>query len=73
MATFIRAVENNITKRTTYRYISENKDLGQISLADLEDYIDTDMEIEFNGKKIGINDYLGESICFTARQRGHSF
>ena len=73
MATFIRAVESNITKTTTYRYISENKDLGQISLADLEDYIDTDMEIDFNGEKIGINDYFGESICFAVRQRGHSF
>ena len=45
----------------------------KLSTQDLMDFVDTDIPFYYNGKKMNLNDYLGESRCFAARQSGHSF
>ncbi len=45
----------------------------KLSTQDLMDFIDTDIPFYYNDKKMSLNDYLGESRCFAARQSGHSF
>lgn len=45
----------------------------KLSTQDLMDFVDTDIPLYFNDKKMSVNDYLGESRCFAARQSGHSF
>lgn len=45
----------------------------KLSTQDLMDFVDTDIPLYFNDKKMSVNDYLGESRCFVARQSGHSF
>ncbi|MCT7647524.1 hypothetical protein [Aliarcobacter butzleri] len=39
----------------------------EISRQDLIDFVDTDIPFIYDGRKINLNDYLGESICFSAR------
>jgi hypothetical protein len=45
----------------------------KLSTQDLMDFVDTDIPFYYNDKKMNLNDYLGESRCFAARQSGHSF
>ena len=45
----------------------------KLSTQDLMDFVDTDIPFYYNDKKMSVNDYLGESRCFAARQVGHSF
>ena len=45
----------------------------KLSTQDLMDFVDTDIPFYYNDKKMSLNDYLGESRCFAARQVGHSF
>ena len=45
----------------------------KLSTQGLMDFVDTDIPFYYNGKKMNLNDYLGESRCFAARQSGHSF
>ena len=49
---------------------------GQISKLlrqDLMDFVDTDIPFFYEDKRMNINDYLGESTCFTARVANHSY
>ena len=45
----------------------------KLSTQDLMDFVDTDIPFYYNDKKMSVNDYLGESRFFAARQSGHSF
>jgi hypothetical protein len=65
---------NEHTHYTSFKLISDDSNDGELlSRSDLEDFVDTDIEVVFNNKRININNYLGDSVCFQARQRGHSF
>jgi hypothetical protein len=45
----------------------------KLSRQDLMDFVDTDIPFFYGDKKISINEYLGESSCFTARVANHSY
>lgn len=45
----------------------------KLSTQDLMDFVDTDIPLLYKDKQMSVNDYLGESRCFAARQVGHSF
>lgn len=45
----------------------------QLSRQDLMDFVDTDIPFFYEEKKININDYLGDSACFSARVSTHSY
>ena len=44
-----------------------------LSTQDLMDFVDSDIPLFYEDKVMNVNEYLGESRCFTARQIGHSF
>ena len=47
--------------------------ISKLSRQDLMDFVDTDIPFFYGDKKISINEYLGESSCFTARVANHSY
>ncbi len=66
---------NEHSHYTSFKFIADdNSNDGELlSRSDLEDFVDTDIEVVFENERININNYLGDSVCFQARQRGHSF
>ncbi|MDX9798470.1 MAG: hypothetical protein RBT05_06405 [Bacteroidales bacterium] len=47
--------------------------ISKLSKQDLMDFVDTEIPFFYEDKKININDYLGESSCFSARVSTHSY
>ena len=47
--------------------------ISKLSRQDLMDFVDTEIPFFYGDKKISINEYLGESSCFTARVANHSY
>ena len=45
----------------------------KLSTQDLIDFVDTDIPLIYDGKEMTVNDYLGESRCFTARVASHGY
>ena len=45
----------------------------KLSTQDLMDFVDTDIPLIYDGKEMTVNDYLGESRCFTARVASHGY
>ena len=45
----------------------------KLSTSDLIDFVDSDIPLHYKDEVMCVNDYLGESRCFAARQSGHSF
>lgn len=38
-----------------------------LTTSDLSDFVDSDIDFFYDGVKSSVNDYLGESVCFSAR------
>lgn len=38
-----------------------------LTRSDLSDFVDSDIDFFYDGNKSSVNDYLGESECFSAR------
>lgn len=56
----------------SYRLVTQYGE-EHLSSAELEDFVDSDLPLIYDGREMSINDYLGDSRCFAARQKGHSF
>lgn len=48
-------------------------DRVELSRQDLMDFVDTDIPLFYKGERISINDYLGDSACFSARVLSHYY
>ena len=48
-------------------------DCVELSRQDLMDFVDTDIPLFYKDEIISINDYLGDSACFSARVAAHSY
>ena len=47
--------------------------ISKLSRQDLMDFVDTEIPFFYKDQEMNINDYLGESSCFTARVATHSY
>ena len=47
--------------------------ISKLSRQDLMDFVDTDIPLFYKDEIISINDYLGDSACFSARVAAHSY
>jgi hypothetical protein len=47
--------------------------ISKLSKQDLMDFVDTDIPLFYKDEIISINDYLGDSACFSARVAAHSY
>lgn len=44
-----------------------------LTTQDLMDFVDTDVPLYYKDEKMSVNDYLGESRCFSARVASSSY
>ena len=70
MGKIIAKLSNGILLGFELEYEEGNLEL---STQDLMDFVDTDIPLIYNGKEMSVNDYLGESRCFTARVANHGY
>lgn len=50
-----------------------NEGNEELSKQDLMDFVDTDIPLFYNEEKMSVNQYLGESRCFSARLANSSY
>ena len=50
-----------------------NEGNEELSKQDLMDFVDTDIPLFYNEEKMSINQYLGESRCFSSRLANSSY
>ena len=53
----------------SYRLVTQYGE-EHLTSAELEDFVDSDLPLIYDGQEMSINDCLGDSRCFAARQRG---
>ena len=52
---------------TGFKYIYDEGESYLTTAKLIECFVDSDIPLYFGDEKTTVNDYLGESICFTAR------
>lgn len=50
-----------------------NEGNEELSKQDLMDFVDTDIPLFYNEEKMSVNQYLGESRCFSSRLANSSY
>ncbi|MCT7563340.1 hypothetical protein ACOTWR_11680 [Aliarcobacter butzleri] len=61
------------TRNNVYYKLLYDEEYVELSRQDLTDFVDTDVSFIYDGKKMDINDYLGDSVCFSARAARSSY
>lgn len=51
----------------------EEKEVAQLTSAQIEGYVDSDIQVIYDETIFDINEYLKESMCFSAKHKNYSF